>query len=437
MQSVTRRGAFLLAGGPMLAGSPARAAPQGLHDTVVSGSGDQLISADLGASGVAVRNVAGVSNGTVGAGHGVHLNAPGLSDWTFSGLTMRAKGYGFLINARAGGATGFTLTDFRLTGGADALELNTPAEALRNMVVWGGHLEQLGGEGANAGFGFGAAHVDGLVAGGFISHGSRLEGLHIEDGSRFVVLSSFLLRNCGGDGVRLLPAGRHPQHYGPAVLTAFGIEGTRAAHSAGIYCVYDPTGFSGRTVATAGYIRGFDTGLRLDGPGLFAADHVSVEDVDAVLELGLGGRAPGRFFSKGARAFVRSKGLAWAGEFHQEDAPPAVIVEGEPGCVVDGFSFPIRAQLKAGANTVDLFARPKLMSGRLSLLCRFGAVPRLWEADVHLDAGGLAVSGVLTDVSDRATAFSVVTVRNRLAVQLMTGPAPLLVMLRFAGTYYA
>lgn len=394
---LSRRAVTLLAaGGPILAAASAAAQPAtgagDLHDQVLAPTDlDDAVEAAAGQSGVTLREVRIDTRGSTRAGHAIQINAPGANDWTMRGLDLRAKGYGLLVNTRAGGSNGLLLTDFRIRAQADAIELNTPGEALRNTVVWGGHLTQEAGAGPNAGFGFGVAHVDGLVAGGFIIHGSRLEAVHVEDGSRHVVLSSFAVREAGRDGVRLLPAGSHPQHYRPAVVSAFSLAGTRAPGSAGIYCVLDRTGVAGRSVIVGGTIADFEVGLWLDGAGLYAADQISVENVTAVIRLGDGARALGSFVSRGASVFVRAQGSGMAGQFHQEDAAPRLIVERlGPGVVtVEGFSYPVTP---AGGSCL-LFPAPVSLRGRLTIQSQRGG--GFWEADVLGDREHVLASNVV------------------------------------------
>jgi hypothetical protein len=379
---INRRSAFLLAGSPLFGASPSRAAPgkgtfvpysNATLDGYISVEKDldQAIGARPRTSNVRLYDIEIDSRGSIQAGHGIHLNAPNLENWSLSGLRIEAKGYGLLINAGAGNSERFSVFDFRIQGGADAIEFNSPKAPIRNSVVWGGHLSQVGGTDSNAGFALGVAHVDGLIAGGFISHGSRLEAVHVEDGSRLVVLGQFLLRNCSSDGIRLLPGGNHPADYQPTVITGFAIEGTKAGDSTGIYCVYDPSGVAGRTVSVGGHISGFDVGLRFDGPALQAASHISVENANVVLDLGDGGRAPGTFFSRGVNAFVRARGHGVVGRFHQEDKAPDQIVDRRgPGiCLVEGFSYPVSPNSE---RRCLLFRTPQAMRGHLSLIGKGG-----------------------------------------------------------------
>lgn len=334
-----------------------------------------------------------------GGRHAFHSDGGAIRDFRLSGLRLKSAGYGVLTNER-GPADGMIVTNFFIDAVADAIEYNSPKAGQQHTVTWGGIVSAgLGGTGTNAGFALGHAHNRGFVSGGLVSRAARREAVHVEDGCSFGVLSSMALLQCQSNGIwgMIGGFGGNQAEATPIPITAFTLEGPGAANpdASGVYLAWDRAGATSRWPVATGYVKGFATGLFLDGPGVHPATEVTVDNADAVLRLGGRGRHFGTLFSNTSAALLSTDGGgARAGRFVQSDAAPKHIVRsmggGTPaGSRVDAFAFPVTGRVRAGGSTaLPLFQAPRRLHGRLilDLHAPAGAV-LFWHAGVRCADG--------------------------------------------------
>lgn len=351
------------------------------------------------------------------ASNGIDLpgvNIPtGLADHFSFGLNINTPGYGYLTNLwnTASAQDGHILMGFNIRASADAIEYNNPGNPLKHSVTWGGLLHAgYGGSGSGSGFALGIAHNQGWVAGGFVAKYSRREAVHIEDGCSFGVLSSLALRGCQYVGIlaSVGGAGANQAQATPLVISNFSAEGpgSGTAGSAGVYWVYDPSGYNNRWQLTSGYVKGFETGLWLDGLGVVPADAVTLDNCATVLKISRG-QHHGRLTSNNAPTLlsVTSTYGGRAGRFVQSDSAPAKIIDNPavgaraPRSTVDGFAFPAVAganiNVPSGQSAVNLFQIPVRMRGRLRISTVGSGF--FWEGDV-ICADGLTINVIGTPI---------------------------------------
>ena len=388
-----------------------------LQDLSLTSAGPlhEVIGSFGGTGGGAHVHIAGLRidvRDAMGSANGLNLEQGGMSFWSMRDIDIDARGYGLLTSTPTGaaGVENMRVMDFTiLSGGGDAIELNAPLEAQINSVVWGGHLKATPPSGKWGGFSLGMAHCQGFVAGGFVSIESLNEGLHIEDGSSMGVAAAFVLRRTGDEGIRHYRGVPNAKESGPIVFVGFATESrnpTPAPKTHGFYSVHAAAGVQGRSPIVAGYIRGYDTGLWLDGPTTHSVGYVSVENVNTVLRLGASGRAMSSIiYSANAPVLLASyNGGAEAGAFHQEGAAPQAIIAGDadpaqpPSCVAEFSGAAAQALPHAfGSDSyefLDLFPAPDLLHGRLRIRLK-GAGWIYWSGDVHYDGKAVTVSAAL------------------------------------------
>ena len=207
------------------------------------------------------------------------------------GYVAEAPGYGFLPNETAPPSR-LILSHFDIKAGADSIEFNYPDVAGKNHVITGGLIHSgEGTTGSNSGISAGFAHVDGFAVANILSRYSRNDAIHVEDGSRFGVLTGIVARDCQDRGFygAVGGYGGNAADATPIVHVGFAYEfgGDPAATSCGIENVWDPQGYTDHWVHANGYIRGFNSGVSMGGYGTHVIDNVVLEGcADAVLAAG-------------------------------------------------------------------------------------------------------------------------------------------------------
>lgn len=425
-----------------------------------------IIGAD--AADVLVSNVSVDGRGSSGTGNGITISGDGQTRINFLFNNVSAKAYAFLLNATSLSAD--PVDSITILGGkysantGDAVAINSPADAAQNVIVIGPLLETLAGAG-NGGLGLSYAHVQGLVAAGFIIEESTFEGLHFEDGCRHGVAGLFVLRGgASRAGVYLSREGANAAESLPLVVTGFAVHGAElksgvTANSVGFWTTFTSGGAQTRAPVGPAYIHGFDYAVWASGPGLHAHTEISVGEGNYALKVGGNDRAwtvaPGRYYSKGVDAFVYvNSGAAFdLGEFHQEGPlPNAFIVFGSgptsPGAMIRGFSGKAPDCLLAvgpGYNMAPIFPEPARMFGRLTIWTDDGTgFGNIWSGSVLYDGATFTVA----DAYQKGTAnFSISLIptmdvsagKVRIAIfnAGAAGAYTAQIRVRFDGEYYS
>lgn len=223
------------------------------------------------------------------------------------------------------------------------------------------------------------------------------------------VASAFVLRNTGKEAVRHYKSGHHAAEGTPIVFSSFAANRDATVpieNTSGFYAVYAPGGVQGRSPIVAGYLRDYETGLRLDGAALFSVGHVSVDGAKNVISLSPGGRAlSATLFSNGAKVLVEARGGgAEVGAIHQEAGSPTDLISTPRGehtlsCLSE-FSCPATQVLpfslvKGSYAWLDLFPAPALLHGRLRVRLE-AAGSTYWSGTVTYDGTTISVADSLT-----------------------------------------
>lgn len=391
-----------------------------LRDMTLSGA---QVTAGATVVGVGVTDVTGTDlrhlSVDLTASNGTGLPAYNLTgnivDHMSFGVRGNTTGYGYLTNEAAGSTNtmdGHVLIGFNIKARADAIEYNNPGAPLKHSVTWGGVLDAgRGGSGCTAGFALGLAHNQGWVAGGFVSRYSRREAVHVEDGSSFGVLSSFVLRGCQTHGVWAGVMGNNVAQATPIVISGFSAEGPGATAGAynGVYMTWDSTGCCMNWPVASGYVKAFQNGLYIDGPGVKPATWVVADACTNVLQLATMADHRGTLFSNGATNLLTTtgNGANIADVFVQNDVAATKLIAptGTRGIkdALRGFDMPaLGSKAAIGAQSyyyMPLFQAPARMRGQLTVLMGTGRTGVMWHGSVNCEEG-LTVASLITPVSE-------------------------------------
>lgn len=308
-----------------------------VSDLSIAITGTTATSEGIRISGdnIEIKDVSIDLSAITGAGsgrHGLVSNSGTRASLKIDGLKIIAPdGFAFLPNEN-GPVNKLMLTRFDLSGAADAIELNYPADPGTAHVIWGGFLDGGdGGSGSGSGFALGAAHVQGAVFGGYYSSYARTSGVHLEDGSKYQVHSSFVLRDNDLNGFWNQKGGygNNEAENLPLVIGLFSMEGNSAAGSKGIYNVFDASGFADGDQYVGGYVNGFEAGISIVGGGIAPITSVTVQNATDTMEIGARSNHKGTIISYGADNLVNQTATSGGiiDRIVQTDAAPDYIVK--------------------------------------------------------------------------------------------------------------
>lgn len=135
---------------------------------------------------------------------GVHI-AGAATDIRISSNVFSGAGYGILTNS-ASACSDIAIVGNVFRGGAtgDAIEINTPTNGATDILIANNVISDYTATGGNDGFGIGCAFVRRVVISENIITGSGVQGIHIEDGSEDVAITSNKVSACGGEGIALI-----------------------------------------------------------------------------------------------------------------------------------------------------------------------------------------------------------------------------------------
>jgi hypothetical protein len=334
------------------------------------------------------------------AKHGIHINAANVEDVEITNSEINADSYGILTNSNAKNSKNLNIAFNKVYSRiSDAIELNNPttatgltSDSFKQVKVIGNTLTaDEYGSGTTAGFAVGIANTRDVVVLGNIADKSRREGLHIEDDQENVIAVANVFNGNLADGCRILPmAGAKP----PTVSNNHFIKKDLTKTDSGIWRVFDVNG-SLEVNLPNNYIRGFDTGLWLDGKGYANINGCTVEDCNIGVKTGDNAIINGTIFTINTPTLVQGKSGAIVDKVISKTAPTTILqyigTAGQEGVTLKGFNAKTTYTSTAGvANTIDLFPLPSLMTGKIKIV-RNGADKIFYVADVSWDGTTLKV----------------------------------------------
>ncbi len=328
------------------------------------------------------------------------------------------KGYGFIANTSSGGGSGLYFFGYvGYSDQSDALALNWPGIAGKNTLICGASLSAgTAGSGTSSGFALSMAHAHGFAAVGLMGLQSRLEAVHIEDGSRDGGLAGGSFVECGRDGIRVLGngAGSHVAEATPLYFAGLAFAGKTASYagSIGVYPVWDASGTSDLHQWAGVVARNFEIGVAIEGQNALHAINATVTEIDAAARVINDGGPTynvGTILSGGADALVREGSTTTRGgnvhSVYQKDAPVHLIqrvTANKPGLVLENFLIPkVAANLVAATpQWVTLFPAPTRMVAdhlRVTVITANAANGTFWDGHVHFDGTTVTTTQVITD----------------------------------------
>jgi hypothetical protein len=434
-------------------------------------SGGDALGAANGVSNVTLEGVTlGAIDHPLRGGYGLRIDRGAHDYWTIDGCTINSsQGYGILTgSARGEKNSGMRVLNSTIHAHADAIELNAPDGVQSNTILSNLLLKTYGSYQKTSGFSIGAAHVQGFVFSNWISESSTQEALHIEDGSRLGVVSSFVVRNNAvGTSTSLLRAainhyatGANRAQNGPIVFCGFALEGSNLSNTGKSYGYRannnDTLGTVTRSPIVAGYMYGFEAGVRIDGPGLFPIGYISLEDCFYGMRVNTGVRAPNStIYTSGCSTFLQADhGGGEAGFFHEESGnPPSSIIlntggSGVVGCTVEGFSMFAHDTkiVSPGYGFTALFPKPRRLRGSLQITAQSASGWYFWEGNITFDGATVTVDAASVIYENNGAVSVAVNDANPVIRSdgttinigiLTTANQTLKNKVKFRGTYYS
>jgi hypothetical protein len=338
------------------------------------------------------------------AKHGIHINTANVEDVEISNNEITATGFGILTNNNAKNCKNLNISFNKIySSQSDAIELNNPttatgltSDSFKQVKVIGNTLTaDEFGSGTTAGFAVGIANTRDVVVLGNIADKSRREGLHIEDDQENIIAVANVFNGNLADGCRILPmAGAKP----PTVSNNHFIKKDLTKTDSGIWRVFDVNG-SLEVNLPNNYIRGFDTGLWLDGKGYANINGCTIEDCNIGVKTGDNAIINGTVFTINTPTLVQGKSGAIIDKVISKTVPTTILqyigTAGQEGATLKGFNAKTTYTSTAGvANTINLFPLPSLMTGKIKIV-RNGADKIFYVADVSWDGTTLTVTNPL------------------------------------------
>lgn len=214
-----------------------------------------------------------------GAGVGVYMNSPGISNVKID--RCRFDGHSYAILSNSGGnetdpVGAHDLRNVTITRNSfvniqtDAIELNHPfggsANGIRstaqNFIVSGNIISQTLGSGRQGGFGVGVAGASNVTITDNIVLAARYEGIHVEDDAKNVVIANNHVVSVSGDdafaGISILPSVVN------VTVTGNTVENIKGVGVAGGINI----GYSSATVHTSRVVIANNVITNVDGAGI-------------------------------------------------------------------------------------------------------------------------------------------------------------------------